>query len=207
MNLLDRILKKRTQQGWIPGFDTTSSLFIHIPKTAGTSISIALYGKDPWHYPLKKYRLSKRKYGQLFKFAFVRNPYDRLYSSYLYSFKEFKNNPSTSVAFVTKFPSFESFVTEWLTEENVRSHYFFYPQIDYILDKKQAIGIDYIGKFETLDEDFRFISRKLEVDTTLPKLNTTKHEHFSKYYTEELSTKVHNVYKEDFELFGYQKIL
>src|SRR3954451_16494371 len=70
-------------------------IFVHIPKTAGTAVSEALGEprdrKHPslemiirdglGHHPVKK--LFRRKIIGYFKFAFVRNPWDRAVSLYM----------------------------------------------------------------------------------------------------------------------------
>ena len=57
-------------------------LFIHIPKTAGTSICKAFGVFTRGHASIKKFPANIRHH--YFKFCFVRNPYDRLVSSYFY---------------------------------------------------------------------------------------------------------------------------
>ena len=132
MSIFNNLIKKNDSfSGWIPGFDKTKTIYTHIPKCAGTSISLAMYKEDPWHYKMEDYKknISKIKFNRYFKFAFVRNPFDRLLSSYLYSFAQIKKYPNTSVAFATKYPTFKDFVHDWVNVSNVNSHYFFCPQI------------------------------------------------------------------------------
>ena len=90
--LRSKLLWNLPSKGWLEGFEVTKSLYIHIPKTAGTSICDALYERDPWHYSLNHYKnIRPHFYNSLFKFAFVRDPYDRLLSTYNYSFIQKKN--------------------------------------------------------------------------------------------------------------------
>lgn len=65
-------------------FDHYRYLFIHITKTAGTSVAISLFGELPYHYTAVQYRViyGRKTFNRYFKFAFVRNPWDRLYSAY-----------------------------------------------------------------------------------------------------------------------------
>src|SRR5690625_2614056 len=66
-------------------FDQYHSIFVHIPKTAGVSVAHSLFEiKTAYHVRVSKYQIifSQDEYNQYFKFAFVRNPWDRLVSAY-----------------------------------------------------------------------------------------------------------------------------
>jgi chondroitin 4-sulfotransferase 11 len=69
-----------------PSFHSKKCIFVHIPKTAGTSVTDALFGTPrPRHRPLQWYEgMEPELYKEYFKFAFVRNPWDRLVSGYHY---------------------------------------------------------------------------------------------------------------------------
>ena len=205
-NILEKhLLNYRSPAGWLKGFGETNSLYIHIPKTAGTSISLCCYGEDPWHYPLTQYSyLSSRYFNSLYKYTFVRNPYSRLFSAYQYSFKQAVEHPKTSVKFVTEFHSFEHFVKSWLNVDNVNFHYFFWPQCKYICDKNNDVKVDFVGKFENIEKDFEQVKNVLGVSQLLPKANQTLG-HEREAYSDELASIVYQVYKDDFELFGYDK--
>ena len=58
-------------------------IFVHIQKTAGTSITSVLNeipGTEPLYYSHSQINVLKEEYEDYFKFCFVRNPWDRLYS-------------------------------------------------------------------------------------------------------------------------------
>ena len=206
LNTLEKHLHNyRLPGGWIAGFGNTQSLYVHLPKTAGTSIALCCYGEDPWHFPLSHYNyLSTRYFKQLFKFTFVRNPYFRLLSAYKYSFKQAQEHPKTSVRFVTKFESFELFVKEWLNQKNVYSHYFFLPQYKYICDQNKNIKVDYVGKFEDIGNDFSYVQKTLNITEALPEVNKSPKRNVVEY-SDEIAELVYQVYKDDFDLFGYEK--
>ena len=89
-------------------YDTQKIIFIHTPKTAGTSISKALYGSSPWHFSLDELNfINHNKVQYYFKFGFVRNPISRLISTYNYSKYWIKKNPKTSISFMKNIGSFD----------------------------------------------------------------------------------------------------
>jgi hypothetical protein len=212
-NLVDKIFTKyfvnfkyRNEKAWINGFGRTKSIFIHIPKNAGTSISLALYDEDPHHFKLSHYSfLNKATYDSYFKFSIVRNPYERIYSSYKYSFSQKLKHETTSVAFVTEFLTFESFIKKWLNIKNIDSHYFFSTQTSYLQLAQNKGGVDFIARFENLAEDFRFISDKLGTHCTLEKLNQSNYNMKTIIFDQDIADIVYEVYKEDFLNYNYAK--
>lgn len=198
--------KNKKNEGWIEGFDRTESIFIHIPKAAGTSIAVSLYGEDPWHYEIKFYRDNyKKKFLKYKKFAFIRNPYDRLFSSYRYSFIQFARNSSTNVAFVTKYKSFENFVIDWVTRDNVKNHYFFKPQVDYLCDECGRLIIDFLGRYETLHDDYLIVSNMLNSNEILGQSNSSGEKlNYRKFYDKKMIDIVKNAYFDDFKMFNYE---
>ena len=59
------------------GFDELSTIFIHIPKTAGISLNQALFtNMGGSHRSIKNYMqiFSNKEFRQYYKFCFVRNP-------------------------------------------------------------------------------------------------------------------------------------
>lgn len=198
-------LDLKQPSGWIKGFSKTNSLFIHIPKAAGTSIAHAFYEEDPWHYTPATYEfLSKSLTRKLFKFTFVRNPYTRLASTYKYSFKQLEVNPNTSIAFITKYESFEDFITKGLTKELINSHYFLRQQVDYLIYFKKEIGFDFIGRFENLEHDFDIAKKHLGLNCCLPNSNKSP-QNIAADYDDELAKIVHSLYRADFEMLKYQE--
>lgn len=85
MRLRVRIADIRGRGEYSHFADRSQCIFIHIPKTAGTSVALTLFGHGSRHVPWFRYQQANPvKYRRYFKFAFVRNPWDRLVSSYFY---------------------------------------------------------------------------------------------------------------------------
>lgn len=192
----------------LSGFDKHRCIFIHIPKTAGISVNRALFGdyggghKDVTFYKRAFGPLTYRRY---FTFTFVRNPYSRLLSAYLFlkkgGFDE--NDKEWAETHLTRYSSFGQFVKEWLNEENILTYNHFIPQHSFVCDIGLVPDVDFIGRFENLEEDFQYIACRLGLDVNLPVLNKTGSRRWQDYYTPELAVKVRELYSEDFEVFGY----
>ena len=74
--------------------DKRKALFIHIPKAAGTSVSVALFGRGHGHLTARRYRFAnKKKFNSYFKFTITRHPVGRFVSAFNY-LKSDKCSPS-----------------------------------------------------------------------------------------------------------------
>jgi hypothetical protein len=190
-------------------FDETHSIFVHIPKCAGISVSQALYGNlAGGHNSLEAYFtvFEPEKILNYFKFTFVRNPWDRLVSAY-YFLKAGGMNEEDRLwaeAEIISYPDFDHFVRFWLTEENINKYIHFKPQVSFIQDRRDKVRMDFIGFFENLKDDFKFVAGRLGREADLPKLNTSERNFYTNYYTEETQKIVARVYAKDIELLGYQ---
>lgn len=165
------------------------TLFFHIPKTAGQSIEsyfLQLHclnweerdalllkpnsNKDagpprlahlkPDEY-LKYDYISAEKYDEYFKFAVVRNPWSRAVS--FYKFSQYRH-----------IVSFNYFVRNELPRLFREKSWFYGPQFNFIsIDDKEQI--DYLARFENLEQDFKEICSSIKIPySTLPHKNKAK---------------------------------
>ncbi|HIC46054.1 MAG TPA: hypothetical protein EYM37_05105 [Methylophaga aminisulfidivorans] len=189
-------------------FDDTKSIFIHIPKCAGVSITTKLYGNlAGGHLKIEDYTriFSPREFLNYYKFTVVRNPWDRLVSSYHFLSKGGMNDTDKlwSKENISQYTDFKTFVKEWVTPENVMKYYHFIPQTEFIFDVHNAVKPDFIAFLETLDDDFTEISHNLNIAVEIDKKNQSNHDDYKSYYDAETINIVAEVYERDIQLLGY----
>ena len=85
--------------------------------------------------------------------------------------------------------------------DNPRS---FQPQVEWLKDDEDKISIDYIGRFEFINDDFIHIKKVIGVDSTLPHLNASKRISYQTYYNDQTRSIVANWFHEDIAAFGYK---
>lgn len=186
--------------------DRYRCIFIHIPKTAGTSVALTLFGQGSRHVPWFRYQQANpKKYRKYFKFAFVRNPWDRLVSSYFYLKKGGMSEADVQWAEknLARYGDFKSFVRDWVNEDNIYKWVHFLPQHHFICDKDGSVMVDFVGRMESMDRDFAYVADRLGCDKVLAKVNAGSHQQYASYYDEETRQIVRRVYSRDIELFGY----
>lgn len=194
-------------------------LFIHIQKTAGTSIKENLLqeeGTEYLHYPhtmIRDANLTARQQ-QLFKFAFVRNPWDRLYSWYsmivnIGPEKTFYNYIHRNCCNFSGFLDLTGVIVDDPYEffntnvPNVKSIAF--NQLDYLTDNDGKLNVDFIGRFENLQEDYNFVCKTLNLkNVPLRRLNRSTNSDYRKFYSSKDAEKVYKLYQRDVEYFGYK---
>jgi hypothetical protein len=179
-------------------------IFIHINKTAGTSIGNAIGLPVKHHQTAREViaKVGRDNWDKAYKFTLVRNPWDKVVSHYEYRRK--KNKTDISAREIT--------FTEWVKNtygpdkdpfyyDNEKA---FQPQVEWLKDDEGKISIDFIGKFESINEDFEQIKKAIGLDAELPHLNASKRVAYQTYYDEQTRAIVAQWFHEDIEVFGYR---
>jgi len=189
-------------------FDENRCIFVHIPKTAGISVAESLFGYLPYHYTSRDYKriYGRRTFWRYFKFAFVRNPWDRLFSAYRFLMAGGWNDDDRRWATenIMAFEGFTDFVERWLTRASAQSMIHFRPQWQFVCSRQARIEIDYLGYLETIEEDFAHVCRRLGVEARLQHKNASATADYREQFTDRARSVVEEVYREDIELFGYR---
>lgn len=194
-------------------------IFTHIGRTGGGSIENGLseYGvkkphKSPYflnnsaikfeashHWTAVEEQLAVGKdfWNKCFKFTIVRNPWDRMLSQY--TGHVYKEVPGMT---------FEEYIyrsfKDRVTHDDIR---FISPCMDWITDNTGNILVDYIGRFETLQESFDDICSILQIPKSqLSHTNNgaVKIDTYRDYYSSEMIELVYSAFNSDIKQFGYK---
>lgn len=182
-------------------------IFIHITKTAGTSIVDALGLPFRHHEDYTIFRAANPVlFTKSFKFCFVRNPYSRAVSTYLYLKNGGAGKTDVELCEYIRENStdFGSFVENILNQDIIHTQFLFKPQFTFVCDFKFRIMMDFVGRFENIEEDWKHITTKIKIKKPLDKLNSQNEYNYKDYYTEKSAQIIYSLYKKDFELFNYQ---
>lgn len=220
------------------------TIFIHIPKCAGTSIEHVLghhadfsgYGRQdhrsirrlkpssnplrgsaerlfgrmrylsrlialragvPYRNPRNVLSVTPRQFDDYFKFSFVRNPWDRAHSIYRKLMAGEWKTGEFGIDAPMEFDAFlERFAGGWMMLQ----------QTDYICDSDGTLMMDFIGRYENLDEDFAEVCNRLGIDRIkLPRhIQGPGGKSYQEAYSEFGRDLVARVYRTEIDLFGYE---
>jgi hypothetical protein len=175
--------------------------FIHINRTGGTSIVKALRLPFEHRTALEIIeRIGQAKWDRLLSFTVVRNPWDKVVSDYHH--RILTNKTGLGVRTIP----FGEWVRHAYQDQNPTYFYpplMFAPQIDWICAPDGSIAVDYVCRFENLENDFETVARRINRRVALPHLNRSNHGHYRDYYDNETAAIVKRWFLKDIEAFGY----
>jgi hypothetical protein len=182
--------------------------FIHVEKVAGSSLIKELkQNEDVVYYKEERFRATEFYGGdhdsqkfikwfgcdvwdRYYSFAFVRNPWDRMVSWWLY-LKQ-KGAISEGVP-----------LGKWMDKYNFGEKK---SQIDYLKDDKGKICVDFIGRYENLQQDYEkaFSAIGFTPKEKMAHVNkVSNREHYSKYYDLNTRKYVERRFEEEIDFFQY----
>jgi len=188
-------------------------IFIHIPRCGGTSIEVALVGRNWWEVDKTTQHLigstAKKIYkpywDDYFKFSFVRNPWDRMISLCKYSHHYKVNLVNGKVNFNRYFNRFYPLEIDIRSKSQEDSFDSFNLIENSIYLNTLNVELDFIGKLENFQEDFNIVCDKIGIpQQVIPHRNRSNHKHYTEYYDDETREIVAQKYAKDIEYFGYE---
>lgn len=183
--------------------DKNKFLFLEYPKSATKSIRTSLMGLtgSRWytggskrHGGIDQSMIHFPQAKEYFKFAFVRNPWCRTVSFYLFKKARSSNK-------IYKELSFKEYVN---SSDHFKSTTTFFN-----FGLNSEISLDFIGRFENLEEDFYTACGKIGIKgikIPLKQLNKRrfKYKSYTEYYDDDTREVIAEKYKKDIEYFGYK---
>ena len=204
-NLIPPSLREKLQilkgkKIYIDNFDKTKSIFVHIPKCAGTSIGKAIYNDEKIsHSTANDYNYTNNlKFIEYYKFTIVRDPKERCYSAYnfLKSDKCSITDKSFFNQHISKFKNFDDFVKNGLSKIHVQNYVLFKPQVEFF-SYKGVIKVNQIFVLNNLQHDYLFLKKKFKIKSKLKRLNHTKNFKKKRIKTSN-SNLINKIYKDDY---------
>lgn len=194
--------------------------FVHVQKTGGESLERALLEADPeaitelpgdaaWEDPRKRRHLhasdlvaalGERRWGELYSFGFVRNPWDRLVSWHSMCLErpeinEFTRHVATSLA------EFDEFVE---AAPDGPAGKVAVNQLDYLCAADGSRLVSYVGRYESLEAGVAEISERIGTRLRLPHSNRSSHRDYRDYYSARTREIVAARFARDIGAFGYR---
>ena len=208
-------------------------ILVHIPRTGGKSMtqvfmphgSEVIPGQPHRHMTCLEFRdlVGRKRWNSYFKFAFVRNPWDRWVS--LYRFHTAGLRPGNSYGIWHgnvdmdektllyrqrtwgSFPQYIGRVTDRYNpyaEDDIDWGRHSMTQTEYLLDDSGNCMVDFVGRFENLKNDFGLVLKRIGLSLELPYINASSHSRYVDYYDRETRMLVKKHSSETIERFGYK---
>lgn len=134
------------------------------------------------------------EFESFFKFAFVRNPFDRFISYCAFMTRvqgQFEKDP-------------QRVMHHYLAQPPLQ-HILFQPQHSFVADEHGRLLTNEVGRVEEMQASFDDICRRIGIPSSkLEKVNSSKRRDYREYYDDVLVDGVARLYARDLELFGYE---
>lgn len=188
--------------------------FLHVPKTAGKSISayIMEHSKNAKtlhptsHATLTDMQSLDVDIGTTF--AVFRNPYSRAVSLYRFLFEvDIRQISNAHTKFFQKKPDY-TWHDELIKSYKGISFTDFCKELPYLplgIEQHHFFPVAKVLKVENLKHDFKFIQNMLGTTQSLFKFNSTGRHDWRTYYNKQTQEAIYKTYEEDFRLLGYSK--
>jgi len=200
---------------------TKKFVFVHIPKCGGSSIT-KCDNFNCWrgnsHATLENYHNYIFNSNSYKYYSIVRNPWSRMLSVYTYweqmrpdhqhyfwdkdACRKIQDNNMSFKDFLIKVSEPQTYFYQTQKPDvempHLKTQYSF-------LSVKGELKMDFVGKIESLQEDFNFICKDIGIPKQdLPHVNKSNHRHYTEYYDDETRDIISKVYRDDIKHFNYK---
>lgn len=209
------------------------TIFVHIPKTGGTSVEFVLgmhgekadiglrpyfnqqldrehlYGQDLQHMTAAALQELLQPHGLFepyFKFSIIRNPWERLVSVFAWSNQKWaKGQELSDEEFETSVRQLHAAFEASRTQgQALQVAPHFRPQVHFLVDRNRQPLVNFIARYENLGEDWARIRQKIGIQADLPLRMRSHHRPYESYYSTATRAMVAQIYADDIAAFGYQ---
>ena len=209
-------LKKKGRSKIPSAFMRDNIIFVHVPKAAGSTISLCLFGYRTGHRSIESFWRDDPAFTEhAFKFSFVRHPYFRFVSAYHYLLNGGMSHRDAehSQRYPREFASLRSFAEASEQADFRQSIFHLRPQWEFLSLPANAcykVFMDYVGKTEFFNEHIDLLNllvpEPIGARLALVKENrlnssTPSSCGIDKY----VFSKILSIYQDDFEMFGYDE--
>ena len=141
-----------------------------------------------------KRRMPAERFEDYFKFAFVRNPWERLVSEYEFILTRPEHGRYKRVK---SLDSFSDFIHMQIPRGDAY-------QVNMLCDRRGRLLMDFVGKIENLDQDWQTACTRAGIPyQALPHRNVTERKPFKDYYDSDSIQLVAKHWAREIELFDY----
>ncbi len=179
---------------------------------------------DGKHMPasVAKAMLPKAVWDSYYKFLFVRNPYDWFVSAYRHNFRsrlklrKLLRHPSLAPEMIWTFFLFRKERSKQILDgSDVDFHHDFLRkyrglplaetlwQTSYACDPDGNLLVDFVGRFENLNEDIHKVQQAIGLSFNVPHLNASTRQTYQDCLTASAMQRISELWAEDFRVFGY----
>ena len=173
---------------------------VHCRKAGGMSIGHLFPRFETHHNNMHDYiRMLGDEIKDYFVWTIVRNPWDRMVSSFFYELKIMQRCHTDS------FPQYVRDMYEGIRDNSFDHFYDMLEQVEYLKDFHELPAYDYVACLGNIDRDFEMVKRRSGMlpELRFPRVNSTEHPDYRQYYNDDTKRMVAEMSRNDIETFGF----